>query len=94
MEHTYDIIVIGSGPGGEGASIRAAKAGKSVAVIERHYQIGGGCTHWGTIPSKALIAIVQQYSELKGNRLFDKVLRNLRLSYDDLMNQVNAVVMQ
>jgi NAD(P) transhydrogenase len=94
MEHTYDIIVIGSGPGGEGASIRAAKAGKSVAVIERHYQIGGGCTHWGTIPSKALIAIVQQYSELKSNRLFDKVLRNLRLSYDDLMNQVNAVVMQ
>ena len=50
----FDMVVIGTGPGGEGATMRAAKGGKTVAAIERYSQVGGGCTHWGTIPSKAL----------------------------------------
>ncbi|MCA9192064.1 MAG: Si-specific NAD(P)(+) transhydrogenase [Planctomycetales bacterium] len=50
----YDLIVIGTGPGGEGAAMQTAKEGKKVAVFERYHRIGGGCTHWGTIPSKAL----------------------------------------
>lgn len=54
----YDVIVIGSGPGGEGASMKAAKDGKRVAVIERYVSVGGGCTHWGTIPSKALRHVI------------------------------------
>ena len=54
MKKEYDCIVIGSGPGGEGAAMRLAKAGRRVAVVERHDQVGGGSTHWGTIPSKAL----------------------------------------
>jgi NAD(P) transhydrogenase len=51
---SYDVLVIGSGPGGEGAAMKCAKAGKRVCVVERHAQVGGGCVHWGTIPSKAL----------------------------------------
>lgn len=54
ISNHYDAIVIGTGPGGEGAAMGLAKQGKSVAVIERAPQVGGGCTHWGTIPSKAL----------------------------------------
>lgn len=50
----YDVLVIGTGPGGEGAAMQAAKEGKRVAVFEKYSRIGGGCTHWGTIPSKAL----------------------------------------
>ena len=50
----FDVIVIGTGPGGEGAAMQAVKGGRSVAVVERYEQIGGGCTHWGTIPSKTL----------------------------------------
>ena len=50
----YDLLVIGTGPGGEGAAMQAVKGGMRVAVAERYRQIGGGCTHWGTIPSKAL----------------------------------------
>ena len=50
----FDVIVIGSGPGGEGAAMGLTKAGLNVAIIEKESSVGGGCTHWGTIPSKAL----------------------------------------
>ncbi len=53
-KYDYDVVVIGTGPGGEGAAMQAVKGGATVAVIEKYAQIGGGCTHWGTIPSKAL----------------------------------------
>lgn len=61
----YDAIVIGTGPGGEGAAMGLAKQGKSVAVIERAPQVGGGCTHWGTIPSKALRHSVSRIVEFR-----------------------------
>ncbi|HET6585019.1 MAG TPA: Si-specific NAD(P)(+) transhydrogenase [Nannocystaceae bacterium] len=50
----FDVVVIGGGPGGHKAAICAAKAGKSVAIVERDARIGGACVHRGTIPSKAL----------------------------------------
>ncbi len=50
----YEVIVIGSGPGGEGAAMKAVKAGKKVALCDSFANIGGNCTHRGTIPSKAL----------------------------------------
>jgi NAD(P) transhydrogenase len=49
----YDLVVIGSGPGGKSAAIQAAKLGKKVLVVERE-NMGGACLHRGTIPSKAL----------------------------------------
>ncbi len=57
----YDVIVIGSGPGGEGAAIKAAKSGLKVAIVESEL-IGGNCTHQGTIPSKALRHAVSHFS--------------------------------
>lgn len=53
MEYNYDIIIIGSGPGGEGAAMKATRNGQKVAIIEDD-AIGGGCNNWGTIPSKTL----------------------------------------
>ena len=53
-EENYDVVVVGTGPGGEGAAMQAAKQGQSVVVIERMPLVGGACTHLGTIPSKAL----------------------------------------
>src|ERR1700758_1345106 len=50
----YDLVVIGSGPGGQKAAIAAAKLGKSVALIEHDRMLGGVCTNTGTIPSKTL----------------------------------------
>ena len=52
--YEFDLFVIGSGPGGEGAAMQATKGGLRVAIAESYSQIGGGCTHRGTIPSKAL----------------------------------------
>jgi NAD(P) transhydrogenase len=52
--HTFDVVVIGSGPAGQKAAIQAAKAGRRVAIIERDRQVGGACVHTGTIPSKSL----------------------------------------
>lgn len=65
MPHSYDYdaIVIGSGPGGEGAAMGLVKQGARVAVIERYQNVGGGCTHWGTIPSKALRHAVSRIIE-------------------------------
>ena len=65
ISNHYDAIVIGTGPGGEGAAMGLSKQGKTVAVIERTPQVGGGCTHWGTIPSKALRHSVSRIVEFK-----------------------------
>ncbi len=62
MNFDYDAIVIGSGPAGEGAALKAAKEGKHVAMIQEDNEIGGNCTHRGTIPSKALRHTVQQFA--------------------------------
>ena len=59
----FDVVVIGTGPGGEGAAMQAAKLGKRVAVCEKYARVGGGCTHWGTIPSKALRYAISQVTE-------------------------------
>lgn len=50
----YDLIVIGSGPAGQKAAVQAAKAKKTVAIIEKDRDLGGSCVHRGTIPSKTL----------------------------------------
>ena len=60
----YDIIVIGSGPGGYVAAIRAAQLGRKVAVVERA-DIGGVCLNWGCIPTKALLKSAQVYAYCK-----------------------------
>lgn len=60
----YDIIVIGSGPGGYVAAIRAAQLGKSVAIVEKA-ELGGVCLNWGCIPTKALLKSAQVYSYCK-----------------------------
>jgi len=67
MDQKVDVVVIGTGPGGEGAAMQLAKSGKKVVVVERHTRIGGGCTHWGTIPSKALRFAIWQLTEALSN---------------------------
>lgn len=60
----YDIIIIGSGPGGYVAAIRASQLGKKVALVERA-ELGGVCLNWGCIPTKALLKSAQVYTYCK-----------------------------
>ena len=59
----YDVIVLGSGPGGYPAAIRASQLGKKVAIVERE-SLGGICLNWGCIPTKALLKSAQVYEYL------------------------------
>src|SRR3954447_12752630 len=52
----FDVLIIGSGPGGYVAAIRAAQLGLKTAIIEKHSELGGTCLNIGCIPSKALLA--------------------------------------
>jgi dihydrolipoamide dehydrogenase len=62
---SYDIVVIGSGPGGYVAAIRASQLGKKVALIEKYPSIGGTCLNVGCIPSKALLDSTEHYFQAK-----------------------------
>ena len=96
MPHSYDYdaIVIGSGPGGEGAAMGLVKQGARVAVIERYQNVGGGCTHWGTIPSKALRHAVSRIIEFNQNPLYSDHSRLLRSSFADILNHADNVINQ
>lgn len=60
-DKTYDVVVIGSGPGGYVAAIRCAQLGMNVAIIERYATFGGTCLNVGCIPSKALLDSTEHY---------------------------------
>ena len=60
----YDVIVLGSGPGGYPAAIRASQLGKKVAIVEKE-SLGGVCLNWGCIPTKALLKSSQVYEYAK-----------------------------
>jgi dihydrolipoamide dehydrogenase len=65
MAESYDLVVIGAGPGGYVASIRAAQLGLRVACIERESSLGGTCLRVGCIPSKALLESSERYEETR-----------------------------
>ncbi len=88
----YDAIIIGTGPGGEGAAMNLAKSGKKVAVIERHSQVGGGCTHWGTIPSKALRHSVSRFIEYNENPLFQMENQSSNLTFPQILRHAAGVI--
>ena len=66
---SFDVVVLGAGPGGERAAIQAARAGKRVALIEREHVVGGMRVNWGTIPSKTLRESAAFVYGLRHNRL-------------------------
>jgi len=88
----YDFVVIGTGPGGEGAAMSAAKLGKRTAAIERYSSVGGGCTHWATIPSKALRQAIYHANLCNQGSVQHRLDASPRYSFPDLLATANAVI--
>jgi NAD(P) transhydrogenase len=61
----FDVVVIGTGPGGEGAAMKCAKEGKRVCAVEQRSAVGGACTHTATIPSKTLRHAIQRFVDMR-----------------------------
>lgn len=72
--------------------MQAVKRGRRVAVIERHQRIGGGCTHWGTIPSKALRFSISQMTSVNNSQLFRDAGVSVNLSLAELRRSAAAVI--
>lgn len=87
-----DLIVIGAGPGGYYAAIRAAQLGLSVICVEKEY-LGGTCLNWGCIPSKALISAVDLYRHIQHAKEFGiEVEGQVKVDFPKLMARTNKVV--
>ncbi len=84
MSDSYDLIVLGSGPGGYVAAIRAAQLGLKTAIVERE-NLGGICLNWGCIPTKALLRSAELFHQMKH-------ARDYGLAADNISADLAAVV--
>ncbi len=92
IDEEFDLIVIGSGPGGQKAAIQGASAGLKVALIERERKVGGACVHHGTIPSKTLREAALTITTLHRNAdVFDFKLKD-NMEVSTLMRRLDSVL--
>ncbi|MCK0163900.1 Si-specific NAD(P)(+) transhydrogenase [Marinobacter sp. S6332] len=91
-EYHYDVVVIGAGPSGEGAAMNATKHGKRVAIVEDKPTVGGNCTHWGTIPSKALRHSVKQIITFNTNQMFRDIGEPRWFSFPRVLQSAQKVI--
>ena len=87
----YDLIVIGAGPGGYPAAIRAAQLGASVAIVEKE-ALGGTCLNWGCIPTKTLIASASLYWHTSHAHALGISVENAAFDYAAMIQHKNQVV--
>ncbi len=93
MSVEYDLVVIGSGPGGQKAAIAAAKLGKTVAIIERGRMLGGVCVNTGTIPSKTLREAVLYLTGMSQRELYGASYRvKDKITPADLLARTQHVI--
>ncbi|KAA9152666.1 Si-specific NAD(P)(+) transhydrogenase [Amycolatopsis acidicola] len=92
-EYDYDLIVIGSGPGGQKAAIAAAKLGNRVAVVDRADMVGGVCVNTGTIPSKTLREAVLYLTGMNQRELYGASYRVKQdITIADLLSRTQHVI--
>ena len=90
---TYDVVMIGSGPGGYVCAIRAAQLGMKVAVVEKMKTLGGTCLNIGCIPSKALLYASEMFDEAgHGLGLLGVVVSPPKLDLAAMMKHKDATV--
>jgi len=87
----FDLVVIGAGPGGYPAAIRAAQLGASVALVEKE-ELGGTCLNWGCIPTKTLIASSELFARIKSAASMGLGVDNASFDYAAMADRKDQVV--
>ena len=93
MSETYDLIVLGSGPGGYVAAIRAAQLGLKVAIVERE-NLGGICLNWGCIPTKALLRSAEIFHYMQHAGDYGLAADNITADIDAVVKRSRGVAKQ
>ncbi len=93
MPDTYDLVVLGSGPGGYVAAIRAAQLGLKVAIIERE-NLGGICLNWGCIPTKALLRSAEIFHYMQHAKEYGLAADNIRADLEAVVKRSRGVAKQ
>ncbi len=93
MSENFDLVVIGGGPGGYVAAIRAAQLGLKAAVVEREH-LGGICLNWGCIPTKALLRSAEVLQLLRGAEAFGLSAANVSFDLERVVKRSRAVAAQ
>ena len=88
---TFDIAVIGAGPGGYPAAIRAAQLGAKVTIIEKE-KLGGTCLNWGCIPTKALIAAAETFEKIKHAEKYGITVKDASVDYSVMIGNKDKAV--
>jgi dihydrolipoamide dehydrogenase len=89
-QHACDLIVMGGGPGGYVAAIRAAQLGMNVSLVERD-ALGGICLNWGCIPTKALLRNAEIYQLMQRGDEFGLLCDNVRVDFDKVIRRSRQV---
>src|SRR5437588_2889371 len=89
---TYDLIVIGSGPGGYSAAVRAGQYGLKTALIEKDTKLGGTCLHVGCIPTKSLLHTADVWEYFKHSAEQGIQCENPKLDYPKVLDRKNKIV--
>ncbi len=90
MSAKYNVIVIGSGPGGYVAAIRASQLGMKVAVVERA-EVGGICLNWGCIPTKALLKSAQVFEYINHAKDYGINVKDASIDFDGIVKRSRDV---
>ena len=86
----FDIIIVGAGPGGYVAAIRAAQLGMKTAIVEREH-LGGICLNWGCIPTKALLRSAEVFELMRNAKDYGLAADNVRIDADAIVQRSRAV---
>ncbi|MFF3768141.1 FAD-dependent oxidoreductase [Streptomyces sp. NPDC001922] len=91
MNQHFDVLVIGGGPGGYVAAIRAAQLGKKVALVDKE-RPGGVCLNWGCIPTKAMLRSAEVLETVRGAGEFGVLADDVRLDYSTVLQRKDRIV--
>src|SRR3954471_14327906 len=89
---TYDLVIIGSGPGGYSAAVRAGQYGLKTAIIERDPKLGGTCLHVGCIPTKALLHTAEVWDHFRHSEEEGIKCDNPQLDFPRVHERKNNIV--